>query len=226
MCFSLQADLVAGAAVTAVGVAALASRPQRRDLPLAALPLVLGAHLLVEATIWAGLQGGRWAEHVAGATVLYLVVAFVVVPALVPVAVVASEPDGERRRLLPFAILGVGAAGALAMTLASGPVTSRISGHHIGYVLPQEPAAAVVVAYVVGTCGPAVLSRRPELRLFGWANLVVVLALGALQETALISLWCAWAAITSVFVLQHVRRRTRPAAVSPRVAVPSLSRPA
>lgn len=212
MCFSLTADLVAGTAVTAVGVAALASSPRRSDRPLASLPLVLGAHLLVEATIWDGLRGGWWAGHLPTATTLYLVIAFVVVPALVPVALVASEPPGQRARLAPLAALGVGAAAALAATLASGEVGARISGHHIGYVLPHEPAPLVVVAYVAGTCGPALLSRRPEVRWFGAANLAVVLLLGVVQQTALISLWCAWAAVTSVFVLGHVRRRAPAAA--------------
>lgn len=55
MCWSATADLVAGTAVGAVCVARV-RRP--RDLPLAALPLLLGVHQLVEAAVWhAG--GGR-----------------------------------------------------------------------------------------------------------------------------------------------------------------------
>ena len=93
-----------GTAVSVVGVATLASAPPRREVALAALPLVLGTHLLVEATLWSGLAGGWWADHVGTATVAYLLVAFVVVPTLVPAAVALSEPEGERRRLLGYSI--------------------------------------------------------------------------------------------------------------------------
>lgn len=56
MCFSVEADLIAGAAVTATGLAAVreaGSGPQR---VLASLPLVLGAHLLVEVPVWLSLD--------------------------------------------------------------------------------------------------------------------------------------------------------------------------
>lgn len=52
MCWSATADLVAGTAVAAVGVACVARARRARDLPLAALPLLLGAHQLVEARVW------------------------------------------------------------------------------------------------------------------------------------------------------------------------------
>ncbi|MFF2194195.1 DUF6629 family protein [Streptomyces sp. NPDC058157] len=52
MCWSASADLAAGSAVAAVGVVCLARVRRARDLPVAALPLLLGAHQLVEAAVW------------------------------------------------------------------------------------------------------------------------------------------------------------------------------
>ncbi|WP_324617216.1 DUF6629 family protein [Streptomyces sp. NRRL F-2580] len=49
MCWSATADLVAGTVVAAVGVVCVAHVRRVRDLPIAAPPLLLGAHQLVAA---------------------------------------------------------------------------------------------------------------------------------------------------------------------------------
>ena len=58
MCFSAEADLVAGAVVTAIGVDAMRQVRRPEERALGALPVLLGAHLLVEAVVWEGLTGG------------------------------------------------------------------------------------------------------------------------------------------------------------------------
>ncbi len=49
MCFSATADVVSGLAVTAVGVDALRQVDRPGERALGMLPVLLGAHLLVEA---------------------------------------------------------------------------------------------------------------------------------------------------------------------------------
>ncbi|HET6855660.1 MAG TPA: DUF6629 family protein, partial [Streptomyces sp.] len=52
MCWSATADLVAGVGIAGVGAACVVRVRRVRDLPLAALPLLLGAHQMVEAVVW------------------------------------------------------------------------------------------------------------------------------------------------------------------------------
>lgn len=52
MCWSAAADLVAGTGIAAIGVVCVARVRRVRDLPLAALPLLLGAHQIIESVIW------------------------------------------------------------------------------------------------------------------------------------------------------------------------------
>jgi len=52
VCFSPQADLVGGAVVTLIGVDALRHVRARGEIMLASLPLMLGAHQLVESLVW------------------------------------------------------------------------------------------------------------------------------------------------------------------------------
>ena len=56
MCFSPDADLLAGILVGGVGVDALRHVKRRRYLPLALLPLLFGPHQVVEAFAWWGME--------------------------------------------------------------------------------------------------------------------------------------------------------------------------
>jgi hypothetical protein len=63
----------------------------------------------------------------------------------------------------------------------------------------------VLTAYVVATCGPALFGRATALRCFGLGNLVVVSLLAWLDQNAVVSLWCVWAAATSILINIYVR---------------------
>ncbi|MGW2621059.1 DUF6629 family protein, partial [Streptomyces sp. NPDC001500] len=90
MCWSATADLVAGAGVAAVGVACVTRVRDGRDLPLAALPLLLGAHQMVEAAVWDAGGGG------GAATVAWAVVALPLLAVWVPAGVWAAAPPAAR----------------------------------------------------------------------------------------------------------------------------------
>ncbi len=206
MCFSAEVDLAAGAVVTAVGLDALRHVRRPAELPLAALPTVLGAHLLVEVLVWRGLEGDASASALDGATWAYALIAYVVVPVLAAVAVTLWEPPATRRRMLPLVAMAVGAAAVLLWWQVTDPVTAVIAGHHIDYVIRHGTASGLVaVPYVAGTCGPALLSSDRALRAFGAVNLVVVAILAVVEREGLVSLWCAWAAVTSVVIAVRLR---------------------
>ncbi|MEP7060570.1 MAG: DUF6629 family protein, partial [Actinomycetota bacterium] len=122
MCFSASADLGAGILVGGVGVDALRRVKTPRQLPLATLPLIFGAHQLVEAFVWWGLEGKVPAVAGDRAIWVYLAIAFLL-PAWVPLAVRGVESSSRRRALmLLLSALGVIVAGILLWAIARGPV--------------------------------------------------------------------------------------------------------
>jgi hypothetical protein len=195
--------------ITAVGIDA--SRHVRRaaERPLAAIPLVLGVHLLIEAFVWWGLEGDVGHAVLRTSLWLYLAIAFGVLPILVPVAVAAMEPVPDRRRIVAFALIGVIVATTLMHSVIRGPVDASIDGRHIVYSVDLWHGGVVVVFYVIATCGALLASRRRRTRWYGVVNLVVVGLLIWIDTTAFISLWCAWAAITSLAIAVHLRDRQR-----------------
>jgi hypothetical protein len=214
MCFSAEADVIAAAAIGAVGVDALRHVTDRRQLALASLPALFAAHQLTEAFVWGGLEGGASAEAGRIAMWLYLAFAFWVLPVLAPLAVRAVEPDPGRRRLMGICA-AVGAAIALAylVAMARGPVWAEVDGRHIAYFFPPTgPGELVDGLYVIVGCVPFLASSRRALVTFGWLNVAAMVALFWLTQTGKISLWCVWAAVTSVVIAAHLRntRRTTP----------------
>ena len=206
MCFSPQADLIGGVVVSAIGVDALRHVGNVRELPIASLPLLLGCHLLVETFVWWGLEGRVPAELGTVAMWIYLLIAFVVLPPYVPLAIMAIEPRPQRRALLvPVALLGAAVGLVLLITMLRGPVEVHRGANHLSYDAGLQDGPLIVTLYVVATCGALLLSSHLHIVVFGLINLPIVVLLALLNTNGFASLWCAWAAVTSVLIAAHLR---------------------
>lgn len=205
MCFSATADLVIGGGAVAAGADALhhVRRPAQRWV--AALPIVLGSHQMVESVVWLGLDGEVGESVWRPAMWVYLAVAFGLVPVLVPVAVGALEPVVHRRRMAAFTTVGMAVAAALMYAIVRGPVEAAVERHHIAYTVDLWQGGLLVFWYVLATCGSLLASSHRVVRWFGGVNLVAVALLAWLDQTAFVSLWCAWAAVTSVSIALWLR---------------------
>lgn len=207
MCFSAAADLIAGVAVTAIGVDVVRHVDGRRPYAMfAALPLLFGAHQLVEAVVWWSLEGHVSTTAGRIATWAYLLFAFVVLPVYVPLSVWAFAGPGRRRWIGPFIGLGAAVSTVLFAAMLRGPVEWSAADRHVQYGTGLRAGTFVVALYVVATCAPLLLSRVRAVVLFGVVNLVAVAVLAQLLVHGFISLWCAWAAVTSAALALHLRR--------------------
>ena len=206
MCYSPEADLIAGLVVGAIGIDAVRHVDDRRNLALAAVPLVLAAHLLVEAVAWWSLEGS--VSPAAGdlAVSVYLIIALGVVPVLIPYAVMRSEPDRQRQaRMFPLVLLGAGVSIVLLLGMAANPHGAAIGERYLAYHTVDPAYGLTAGFYVVAVCAPFLISSQRRLVTFGVANIVVVTLLTVLLSSGLISLWCFWAAVSSVVIARHIR---------------------
>ena len=218
MCFSPQADLVGGLVICAIGVDAVRHIDERREfIALAWIPLLLGAHQLIEAFVWLWLQGHvpRSVGHVA--LWAYLLIAFVVLPVFIPIAIIALEPTRRRKLMMaPFAMLGTLVAISLLGVMLRGPVGVRLAPYHLSYDagLYGGWGFLIVTLYVVAVCGPLLLSGYRNVALFGIVNLIAVIVIARLTVSGFASVWCGWAAISSAAITLHCRLTPPPRPVT------------
>ena len=207
MCFSPQGDLAAGIVVGAIGVDACRHlRRHNSQLLLATTPLLLGAHQIDESLVWWSLDGD--VSHTVGrvAMWIYLAIALVVVPVLVPLAIWKLEPTTRRKWVIaPFVGLGMVVAGILLATMLRGPVTVQKGSYHLAYSISLRHGILIVGLYVVATCGSLLLSGYRHIVIFGLCNLVVVVILAKLTADGFASLWCFYAALASGAISLHLR---------------------
>jgi Family of unknown function (DUF6629) len=201
MCWSAAADLVAGTGITAVGAACVARTRRTGDLPLAALPLLLGAHQIIESFVW------RSGGGTGPATIAWAVIALPLLALWVPLGVLCAAPPNTRIRLLIPLTVGAATAASLASFLATRPVTAEMRGHTLGYVLDLPHSGLLVVGYLAATVGSLLLSGDRLLRLLGALVAVGAGICAALWRLEYVSTWCAFAAVCSVVLLGWARVR-------------------
>src|ERR1700678_4248597 len=108
MCFSATANFVGSGVLGAVGVVTLTKVKHRREVLFAALPVLFAVHQFIEGFVWLGLDGilSPAVTHNMGAA--YMLYAQGLLPFVLPLGVLLSEPDGGTcRRMLPFLVIGV-----------------------------------------------------------------------------------------------------------------------
>ncbi|RKT02694.1 hypothetical protein BX286_0603 [Streptomyces sp. 3211.6] len=200
MCWSASADLAAGGAVATAGVVCLVRVRRVRDLPVAALPLLLGAHQLVEAAVWDA--GGGCGP----ATTAWAVIALPVPAVWVPFGVLLAVAPGGRRRLWGPAAVGLATAAVLAYCLAVRPVSAEVRGRVLGYAVDVPYAPLVLAGYLYAVLGSLLLSGDRALRVLGAVLAAGAAVCAALWRLEFASTWCAFAAVASLLVLGWVRR--------------------
>ena len=207
MCFSPQADIGGGLVICAIGIDAVRHVRRRREfIAVACIPLLLGTHQFIEALVWLWLQG-----HVPGgighvALWAYLLIAFVVLPVFIPLAVIALEPTRRRKAIMvPFALTGTVIAAILLAAMVRGPVGVKLASYHLSYSIRVPDGLLIIALYVVAVCGPLLMSGYRNVVIFGAVNLVAVIVIARLTVSGFASVWCGWAALSSAAIALHCR---------------------
>ncbi len=226
MCFSATASFVAAGLTGVIGVAAVSRAPTRWHLPFATVPIVFALQQLIEGMIWLRLGAGA----VPGALPsVYAFLAEALWPLLLPISVLLIEP-GRVRRLAMIALALVGGIFFIGFSgvALNGLYTAEIEGDCIRYSIcfewssrysvypfstPQTIRVSglswLVLPYALVTIGSLLLASKPHVRWFGYASGLGLVIAAFVQRSALVSIWCFFAAIAAVLIFIAIEKERR-----------------
>jgi len=203
MCFSASASFVASGILTIVGVSTIKLSKEKRQYPFAAIPLIFGVQQFCEGLLWLSLTRTEFDFlHTYSATT-FLIFAQVVWPFWVPLSFYLLEKEINRKKVLAgLSWIGGILAIYLLYRLLSESFHAEIAWNHLRYEIGKENLLAYMVSifYVISTIVPAFTSSIRKMRIFGAFNLISFIVTVLLFDEYIISIWCFFAAILSLYV--------------------------
>jgi hypothetical protein len=207
MCFSATASFVAGASLSAIGVATIREARGRNEMPFAMIPALFGIQQLIEGVLWLSISHGA-PQLQQATTYAYSFFSHVLWPIYVPFAFRCLETTPWRRKaMLWFQAAGLIVGLYLLFFLITAPLVSRVEGGHIVYESPHFYIAGVMALYLLATCFTGFVSSHKFVRVFGVLALLSFIFSWLAYTRALVSVWCFFAAILSVLIFVHLRFR-------------------
>ena len=141
-------------------------------------------------------------------TYVYSIFSHVLWPIYVPFAIGYLESAPWRRRtLLAFQAAGIVVGLYLLYSLSTRPIVAEVVGKHIAYVSPHFYLLPVMVVYLAATCVSCFFSIHRFVNLFGVLALGSFIAAYVVHARALVSIWCFFAAISSLLLYLDLRYR-------------------
>ena len=206
MCFSATASFSAAVVCAGIGVVTV-RRARAADLMLAFIPIIFSLHQALEGVVWlTDAEGwGRCSGYG------FAIIAFCLWPLYVPVATWRSESDTQRRTLmLCFAALGAVIVAGAAWVLYPG-LKIDFATNKIQYLPTRRYPFVFDYIYAACVTGPFLLHRNIYLQVFGCLILVFFGVSEVLFNPARYSVWCFFAAVSSIILYLFVSSRSRSA---------------
>ena len=200
MCFSAEASFAGGVIITAIGVAVVRKVHEPAQLLFACIPLFFGLQQFAEGFLWLTLP---YPEHLVVqkiSTYFFLVMADVLWPVWIPLAVLFMEKDRKRRKIIwVLLLLGLSLALYYGTCLVFFNVHPRILGYHIQYKtdFPKPLGMIAFVVYLVATIPPLFVSSIKRTHLLGLLMFFSCVVTAIFFRQYLTSVWCFFAALIS-----------------------------
>jgi len=213
MCFSAGASFTAGAVISAIGVATIMNVRKPSQKLFAVIPLIFGIQQLTEGFVWLALQNPGHLTIQKISTYIFLVVADVLWPVIIPGSLLLMEENMKKRKALRiFLIAGAVLSLYYAICLINFRVTPEILNCHIYYgsAFIQALMIPAFLFYQVVTLIPLFISGVKGMRWLGLLMFLAVVVTVIFYIKNVTSVWCFFAAVISLVIYRMIRRDPRP----------------
>jgi hypothetical protein len=208
MCFSAGASFTAGVLLTFVGTETIKKVHKPSQIVFAGIPAFFAMQQFSEGVLWLTMNNAGYAALQTVVTYIFIVMAQIVWPAMIPLSVFLLEENKVRKRILT-ALLAVGAIVAaynLYMLVVHG-IHAEISGRHLVYQSGYQDSLgmAALSVYLAVTILPIFVSSIKRMYILG-IIMAMAFAISALfYMQCLTSVWCFFAAVISFVVFYIIR---------------------
>ena len=200
MCFSAEASFGAGALLSVIGIATIKQVQDRSQFPFALLPFVFAFQQFSEGFVWITLADANFASWQYIPIYIFIVIAQVVWPVLVPLAILLMERDAKRRKILTFLlIIGITLAAYHIFCLFNYNVYAEIKSFHIYYALyyPHPKPFLDATFYLIPTIMSPFFSSIKKMKILGTLIFFSFIVSLLFFTDYVLSVWCFFAAIIS-----------------------------
>lgn len=215
MCFSATASFAGGVIISAIGVAVVTKVHKPSQLLFACIPLFFGLQQFTEGVLWLTIPNPYYAGIQKIATYIFLVMADVLWPALIPLSILMMESNVRKRKIIRILFLtGLSVSIYYTCCLLFLNVTPQIMGYHIMYIsdFPKLIAVPVFILYLVATLTPLFISSIERTHMMGILMFFSCLITAIFFTQYLTSVWCFFAALISgviYWILSDAKKRFR-----------------
>jgi hypothetical protein len=200
MCFSAEASFAGGVIISAIGVAVVTKVHKPSQLLFASIPLFFGLQQFTEGVLWLTIPNPEYAGAQRIATHLFLIMADVLWPALIPLSVLLMESNARKRKIIKFLfITGLSVSIYYSCCLLFLNVTPQIMGYHIKYNsdFPENIAIPAFIIYLFATITPLFISSVQRTHLMALLMFFSCVVTAIFFTQFLTSVWCFFAALIS-----------------------------
>jgi hypothetical protein len=203
MCFSPQASFGAAAVLSTIGIVTIKQVKEKRQLPFAFIPFLFAVQQFSEGVLWLTLdKPGQYQWQISSAY-FFLAFAQVVWPLWVPIAITAVETNPLRKKIMiGITVVGVIFSAMLCYGLVFYHAYVNLDCYHIQYVLlfPDYMSKISIVVYPLTTIVPGLVSSLKRMRIMGILLALSLISVELIYTRVVISVWCFFAALLSVYV--------------------------
>jgi hypothetical protein len=208
MCFSANASLGAGLALSVIGVLSI-KKVQRPSLLLfASIPFIFGVQQIAEGVLWLTLPHPEYINTQRVATFVFLFFAQLLWPLWVPIAILMAEKKETRKNIQKVLVgLGLLMSFYLAYCLLTFNVEAKIIGKHITYFqnYPVSLQPYSMVLYLIVTITPTFFSHVKHMWLLGICILISYIITMIFYQHYVVSVWCFFSSIISLSIYAIIR---------------------
>ena len=200
MCFSPEASFAGGVIISSIGVATVRKVHKRSQIIFACIPLFFGIQQITEGIVWLTIPLPEYFIIQKLSTYVFLIMAVVIWPVMIPLSVLHMDQDKKRTRVLRILLIaGIALSIYYIFCLTNFSVNPKIMKYHIQYNtdFPESISLPIFATYLIVTLTPLFVSSIKRTHLMGFLMFISCCITAIFFTQYLTSVWCFFAALIS-----------------------------